>query len=126
MQNSDYLQAKIEDMLCCLLIPCRNLNFHDGSGEPKVGCEDVVHLSICRAVHRSSAAGKHLITERERSAQQTWAQEQTSSPRFKVRPPIETDSSHSVGTPNSNPHLIVARRTIVDADVCVGSFQVMG
>ena len=52
-------------------------------------------------------------------------QEQTSSLRFKMRerPPIETDSSHCVDTPNSKPHLMVARRTIVDADMCVGSFR---
>ena len=52
-------------------------------------------------------------------------QEQTSSLRFKMRerPPIETNSSHCVDTPNSKPHLMVARRTIVDADMCVGSFR---
>ena len=54
-----------------------------------------------------------------------FGREQTSSPRFKIRErlPIETDSSHCVGTPNSKPHLMVARRTIVDADMCVGSFR---
>ena len=32
-------------------------------------------------------------------------------------------SSHCVGTPNSKPHLMVARRTIVDADMRVPSFR---
>ncbi len=39
------------------------------------------------------------------------------------RPPNETDSSHCVDTPNSKPHLMVARGTIVDADMCIGSFR---
>ncbi len=53
------------------------------------------------------------------------AQERTKEPEFQMRerPPIETGSSHCVDTPNSKPHLMVARRTIVDADMCVGSFR---
>jgi len=53
------------------------------------------------------------------------AQEGTKEPELQTRerPPIETDSSHCVDTPNSKPHLMVARRTIVDADMCVGSFR---
>ena len=39
------------------------------------------------------------------------------------RPSIETDSIHCVDTPNSKPHLMVARGTIVDADMCIGSFR---
>jgi hypothetical protein len=53
------------------------------------------------------------------------AYEGTKEPGFQTRerPPIETDSSHCVDTPNSKPHLLVARGTIVDADMCIGSFR---
>ena len=36
---------------------------------------------------------------------------------------LRPNSSHCVDTPNSKPHLMVARGTMVDADMCVGSFR---
>lgn len=72
-----------------------------------------------------SARGKGLCHINAPVVVGVTAYEGTKEPGFQTRerPPIETDSSHCVHTPNSKPHLMVARRTMADADMCVGSFR---